>query len=134
MCHSGVLDQKGAAYRNGAEGEEMISLRLAVPAVLVAAAVAGCFTYFVTPPPPPPRVVGADQRLPSTVPDMTGPDAGTPTNIDRRPSSEEQAAAFEQAAQAILKQTPDAQASAGTHEPPITGHIPLPKRRPNPRP
>jgi hypothetical protein len=112
----------------------MISLRLAVPAVLVAAAVAGCFTYFVTPPPPPPRVVGADQRLPSTVPDMTGPDAGTPTNIDRRPSSEEQAAAFEQAAQAILKQAPDAQASAGTHEPPIIGHIPLPKRRPNPRP
>jgi hypothetical protein len=27
----------------------MISLRLAVPAVLVAAAVAGCFTYFAAP-------------------------------------------------------------------------------------
>jgi hypothetical protein len=113
----------------------MISLRLAVPAVLVAAAVAGCFTYFVTQPPPPPRVVEADQRLPPWLPEMIGPDAGTPKNIDRHPSSEEQAAAFPQAAQAILKQAPDAQASAGTaDEPPITGHIPLPKRRPIPRP
>jgi hypothetical protein len=113
----------------------MISLRLAVPAVLFAAAAAGCFTYFVSPPPPPPppRVVEADQRLPPTVPDMTGrPDTGTPTNIGQRPSAEEQAAAFLQAAQAILKQAPDAQASAD--EPPITGHIPLPKKRPIPRP
>jgi hypothetical protein len=71
----------------------MISLRLAVPAVLVEAPVAGCFTYFVTPPPPPPRVVEADQRLPPTVPDMPGPDTETPTNIGQRPSAEEQAAA-----------------------------------------
>src|ERR1700730_1773912 len=98
----------------------MISLRLAVPAVLVAAAVAGCFTYFVTPP------------LPPAVPDIPDPDAGTPTNIGQRPSAEEQAAAFQQAAKAILKQAPNAQASAD--EPPITGHIPLPKRRPIPRP
>ena len=113
----------------------MMSLRLAVPAVLVAAAVAGCFTYFVTPPPHhPPRVVEVDQRLPPTVPDMPAPDTGTPTNIDQRPSAEEQSAAFRQAAEAILKQAPDAQASAGTDEPAITGHIPLPKRRPIPRP
>jgi len=113
----------------------MISLRLAVPAVLVAAAVAGCFTYFVTSPPPPPGVVEADQRLPPTAPDMTGPDTGTPTNIDQRPSAEEQAAAaFQRAAAAILRRAQDAQASAGTDEPPITGHIPLPKRRPTPRP
>jgi hypothetical protein len=111
----------------------MISLRLAVPAVLVAAAVAGCFTYFVTPPPPP-RVVEADQPLPPPVPNMTAPDTGTPTNIDHRPSAEEHAAAFREASEAILKQAPDAQASAGTDEPPITGHIPLPKRRPIPRP
>jgi hypothetical protein len=109
----------------------MISLRFAVPAVLVAAAVAGCFTYFVTPPPPP-RGVEADQQLPPTLPDMAAPDTGTPT-IDHRPSAEEQAA-FQQAAEAVLKQAPDAQASAGTDEPPITGHIPLPKRRPIPRP
>jgi hypothetical protein len=105
----------------------MIGLRLAVPAVLVAAAAAGCFTYFVTPPPP----VEADQRLPPTAPHMTGPDMGTPTNIDQRPSSEERATkAFQRAATAILRRAQYAQAAAGT---PITGHIPLPKRRPIPR-
>ena len=102
----------------------MIRLRLAVPAVLVAAAVAGCFTYFVTRPPP----EEPDQRLPPTAPDMTGPDTGTPTNIDQRQSAEDKAKAFRQAAEAILKQLPNAQASA--NEPPITGHIPLPKSRP----
>ena len=98
----------------------MISLRLAVPAVLVAAALAGCFTYFVT---PPPQV--ADQRLP---PAGKVPAAETDTPIDRHP---EGADAFLQAARAILQQLPNAQASAS--EPPITGHIPLPKRRPIPR-
>jgi hypothetical protein len=107
----------------------MISLRIAVPVVLVAAVVAGCVTYFVTPGPP----VEVDQRLPPTAPDMTGPHTGTPKNIDRHPSAEEQAAAaFERATAAILKRAPYAQASAD--EPPITGHIPLPKRRPPPRP
>jgi hypothetical protein len=96
----------------------MISLRLAVPAVLVAAAVAGCFTYFVTPPPP----VEAE-----------GPGAGTRTNINQRPNAEGQAtaAAFERAAAAILRELPDAQASAGERS--IAGHIPLPKKRPIPR-
>jgi hypothetical protein len=109
----------------------MISLRLAVPAVLVAAAAAGCLTYFVTPPPP----VEADQRLPPTLTDKKGLDTGTRTNIDQRPSAEEQAAAaFHRAATAILRQLPNAQASVGTNERPITGHIPLPKRRPIPRP
>jgi hypothetical protein len=137
---TGWSGQDGAGHARsfryrGAEGEEMISLRLAVPAVLFAAAVAGCFTYFVTPPPPPPRVVDADQRLPPTVPDMPGPDTGTPTNIGQRPSAEEQAAAaFQRAAAAIQRQASEAQASAGIDEPPITGHIPLPKRRPIPRP
>jgi hypothetical protein len=109
----------------------MISLRFAVPAVLIAAAVAAWFTYFVTPPPP----VEADQLLPPTAPDATGLDTGTSTNIGQRPSAEKQAAAaFQQAAAAILKHLPDAQASAGTNEQPITGHIPLPKGRPIPRP
>jgi hypothetical protein len=107
----------------------MISLRIAVPAVLVAAVVAGCVTYFVTPRLP----VEVDQRLPPPAPDMTGPHTGTPKNIDRHPSEEEQAAAaFERATAAILKRAPYAQASAD--ESPITGHIPLPKRRPPPRP
>jgi hypothetical protein len=106
----------------------MIKLRLAIPAVLVAAVLAGCFTYFVTPPPP----VEAAQRLPPTVPDKPIPDTGTLTIVRQRPSAEEQTAAFQQAAKAILKLAPNAQASAD--EPPITGHIPLPKRRPIPRP
>jgi len=100
----------------------MVSLRLALPAVLVAAALAGCFTYFVTPSPP----LETDQRLPPT--------SVIPTSVDRRPSAEEQAAAaFQRSAAAILRRLPDAQAVAGTVELPITGHIPLPKRRPIPR-
>ena len=108
----------------------MISRRFAVLAVLIAAAVAACFTYFVTPPPP----VEPDQQSPPTAPDTAGLGTGTSTNIGQRPSAEEQAAAaFQQAAAAILKRLPDAQASAGTDGPPIAGHIPLPKRRPIPR-
>jgi hypothetical protein len=106
----------------------MISLRLAVPAVLLATAAAGCFTYFVNPPPP----IEVDQRLPPTAPDLTSPQTGTPTNVDQRPSVEEKAAAFQQAAAAILRPLPNALASAD--EPPITERIPLPKKRPIPRP
>ena len=108
----------------------MISLRLAVPGVLFAAAAAGCITYFVT---PPPQEVEADQRLPPTMPEMTSAQTGAPMNIDQRPSAkEEAAAAFQQAAAAILR--PLSNAAAAADEPPITGHIPLPKRRPIPRP
>ncbi len=102
----------------------MITLRLAVPAVLAAAAVAGCFTYFAT---PPPARVEADQRLPPTVPNLRGPDTTASTSIDQRPGAEEKAAAaYREAVEAIL--------SAGADEPPITGPIPLPKRRPITRP
>jgi hypothetical protein len=81
-----------------------------------------------TPPPP----VEAAQRLPPTGPDMTDSGTGTPTSVGQRPSAEEQAAAFQQAAKAMLRLAPNAQASAD--EPPITGYVPLPKRRPIPRP
>ncbi|MDR3489339.1 MAG: hypothetical protein P4M05_31140 [Bradyrhizobium sp.] len=98
----------------------MISLRLAVLAALVAAAFAGCLTYFVTPL----ARVDADQRVLATV----------PTNIEHHSSTEEQtAAAFQRAAETILKRLQDAQASASIDEPPISAHIPLPKRRPIPR-
>ena len=108
----------------------MISLRLALPAVLVAAALAGCFTYFVTASPP----VEIDQRLPPTSPNVSRSDMVTPTGVDRRPSSEEQAAAaFQRSAAAILRRLPAAQADAGNVELPIIGRIPLPKRRPIPR-
>jgi hypothetical protein len=113
------------------EGEEMISFRFAVPAVLVAAAVAGCFTYFVASPSP-----EVDRQLQPVPPDsrnVKGPDTRTQVNIDQHLSPEEQAeAAFKRASKIILRQLPDVQASARTNELPITGHIPLPKRRPTP--
>jgi hypothetical protein len=92
--------------------KEMISWRLIVPAVLVAAAMAGCFTYFVTAPPP----VEAS-------PDIKGPNTRTPTFIDQRSSAEEEA-----------RQAPELQASVGVNEPPTAEHIPVPKKRPLPRP
>ena len=109
----------------------MVTLRFAVPAILAAAAAAGCFTYFVT---PSPARVEADPRLP-TVPNSSGPDTTASTSIDQRPSADEKAAAaFQEAAAAILRQAPNTPASAGADEPPITGPIPLPKRRPITRP
>src|SRR5712672_2814750 len=101
----------------------MTSLRLAVPAVLVAAAVGGCITYFVTPAPPQP--VEADQRLPPTVPNVTGrSDLGISRNT-QRPSTEDHIDAFERAAEAILKRAQNAKASAD--KPLVTGPIPLPR-------
>ena len=110
----------------------MVTLRFAVPAILAAAAAAGCFTYFVT---PPPARVEADQRLPPAVPYSRGPDTTASIRIDQRPSADEKAAAaYQKAAEAILRRAPNARASAGGDEPPITGPIPLPKRRPITRP
>jgi len=97
----------------------MISLRLAVPAVLVAAAVAACFTYFDAPIPQ----IEADNLSPQSRQALV-PDMGTLTKFDQRLSADEDT--YRQAADAIQKQAPDAQASTGL---PITGHIPLPKRR-----
>ena len=109
------------AQKAGAAAEEMI--KFAVPAVLVAAAVAGCITYFVAPAPPGPAE--ADQRSPPTLPSLTDRlDAGISSNVQRS-STENHIVAFERAAEAILK---SAKASAG--EPLITGPIPLPRRRP----
>ena len=111
----------GRLVEIGLKVGEMISLRLAVPGVLVAAAAAACFTYFVTPPPE----VEADQRLP--VADKM-PAVETETQIDPHPEGADN---FLQTARAILQQAPNAQASAD--EPTITGHIPLPRKRPTPR-
>jgi hypothetical protein len=109
----------------------MISWRYVVPAVLAATAVAACLTYFVTPSPP----AEGDQQLPLTSTDMKGPDSASRTNIDQRASAEAEAkATFERAAAAILRRAPDLQASAGASETPTAEHIPLPKRRPLPRP
>ena len=110
----------------------MVALRFAVPAILAAAAAAGCFIYFVT---PPPARVEADQRLPPAVLYSRGPDTTASTRIDQRTRAEEKAAAaYEKAAEAILRRAANARASAGADESPINGPIPLPKRRPITRP
>jgi len=106
----------------------MVALRFAVPAILAAAAAAGCFIYFVT---PPSARVEADQRLPPAVLYSRGPSTTASTGIDQRLSADEKAAAaYQKAAAAILRRAANAQASAGA----ITGPIPLPKRRPITRP
>jgi hypothetical protein len=108
----------------------MIGMRLA-GAVLTAATLAGCFTYLVT---SQPRQIEAEQRSAPVEPVVAGTAAGTPAIIGQHLAAEQQAAAaFEQAAKTILKRLPDAMAYAGADEPQITGHIPLPKRRPIPR-
>jgi hypothetical protein len=107
----------------------MISLRLAVPAVFAAVAVAGCFTYFVTAP----ARIEADQRSPPAASNLVGSDTKASTSTDQPATAKEEAVkAYREAAQAILRRLPNAQASADVL--PITGHIPLPRRRPITRP
>jgi hypothetical protein len=108
----------------------MIRLRFAVLAILAAAAFAGCLTYFVMPL----AQLDTDHRLQASVPTFTARTEPVARDTGRHPAAEEQAAAaFERAAKTILNRLPDALAYAGADEPPITGHIPLPKRRPIPR-
>jgi hypothetical protein len=110
----------------------MISLRLAVPAILAAAAVAGWFTYVVS---PPSAQIEAHQRLSPTALMSRGPDAAASARIDLHPTADEQAAAaYWEAAKAILRRAPYAQASAAAAEPPTARPVPLPKRRPITRP
>jgi hypothetical protein len=106
----------------------MIRWRPVVLAALIAAAFASCLTYFVIP------LVRVELPLPATMPTLTGRIGPISGNIGQHPAAEQEAtAAFERAAETILKRLPDALAYAGADESPITGHIPLPKRRPIPR-
>ena len=105
----------------------MVTLRFAVPAILAAAAVAACFSYLVDPPPR----VETDVRLPPAVLYSIGPHPRAPTGIDQPPNADEQAAAaYQKAAEAILRRAPNTRASAVSDELPMAGRIPLPKRRP----
>jgi hypothetical protein len=108
----------------------MVTLRFAVPAILAAAAAAGCFSYFVATP----ERVEADVRLPPAVLYSTGPNTRASTTDQPLNADERAAAAFQKAAEAILRRAPNARASAGADEPPITEPISLPKRRPITRP
>ena len=116
----------GQKQQSWVEDQEMIPLRLIVPAVLAASAATGCISYFVTPL----AQVETDERLPPTLPNVISPTAGASTSIERTSEEEKAAAAFQQAAEAILRRAPNTRAS---DQPPITGHIPLPRRRPIPR-
>jgi hypothetical protein len=106
----------------------MIGWRFALVVVLAAAALAACITYFTAPFPR----VEADQRLRPISLNLPTPDTEASRIIAQHPIAEEKSvAAFERAAEAILRRAAYAGASVG--ERPIIGRIPLPKRRPIPR-
>lgn len=113
----------------------MISLHLAVPAVLTAAAVAGCITYLI----PeadllPHSMARVEAGPPPARQNLSGPDFTASSSLQKYSSTDERAArAYLEAAQAILRRAPGAQASASNDELPIAGHIPLPRKRPIPR-
>lgn len=106
----------------------MIDLRLAIPAILAAAVVAGCFTYFVA---PPARVEVKPSLRPTMSPLKGSSAADASKGDDHPPSADEKAAvAYRQAAEAILKRAQNGRADAHADLPPITQPIPLPKKRP----
>jgi hypothetical protein len=111
----------------------MVTLRFAVPAILATAAAAGCFSYFVIVSLPARFEADArllDVRLPPAVLSPS-PSARASTQIDEPPNADEQAAAaYQKAAEAILRRAPNTRASAFADERPMTGRIPLPKKRP----
>ena len=112
----------------------MVTLRFAVPAILATAAAAGCFSYFIIVSLPARFEADArllDVRLPPAVLYSLSPSARASTQIDEPPNADELAAeAFQKAAEAILSRAPNTRASAFADERPMTGRIPLPKKRP----
>ena len=110
----------------------MMPLRLIVPAILAAAAAAGCFTYFVTPA----ADVETDRGLPQTVQSLRGraDTAAVPSKtIGQHQSAEEKSAeAYRRAAEAILRRVPNARASVGADEPRIPGRSRCQKRAHSP--
>jgi hypothetical protein len=103
----------------------MSILRLAVPAVVAAATLAGSLAYLVSPPPR----IEAENRSAAPALEITATAADTPVRIAKDRRAED----FLRAAEAILRPLSNAQASVLADELPIIGHIPLPKRRPIPR-
>jgi hypothetical protein len=108
----------------------MIGSHVAIFAVLTAATLAGCITYLVHPP----STQVADDQRPHLGKLTLAPDATALNSADTRSVKEKAAVAYLEAAQAILRRAPTAQASASADELPITGRIPLPRKRPIPRP
>ena len=114
----------------------MVTLRFAVPAILATAAAAGCLSYFVIVSLPARFEADArllDVRSPAAVLHSSSPSARASTQVDQPTNAEElAAAAFQKAAEEILRRAPDTRASAVTGELTMTGRIPLPKKRPTP--
>jgi hypothetical protein len=112
----------------------MINLRLAVLAILAAAAMAAGFTYFVN---PSARVEVQPPLRPTMPPSTARPDAraGASPGVDQHQSKEgKTATAYQQAAEAILRRAENALADVGTDPSHIVGPVPLPRKRPLPRP
>jgi hypothetical protein len=109
----------------------MTGSHLVISAVLTAAALAGSFTYLLR---PPVASVAVDQQPHPGKIAFSRPDTTASKGADRQPVEDEKAAtAYLEAAKAILRRAPTAQASANADEIPITGRIPLPRKRPIPR-
>ena len=109
----------------------MVGSHLIISAVATAAALAGCFAYLLSPPIP---SVAVDQQPHLGRLTIGAPDAMALKGPDWQPVENEKAAtAYLEAAQAILRRTTNSQASASADEIPITGRIPLPRKRPIPR-
>jgi hypothetical protein len=111
----------------------MVTLRFAVPTIIITAGAAVCLSYFVISPLPARYETNArllDVRMPKAVFDPPSAIASEPTETDRPPTEEEVAAAtFQKAAEEILRKAPNTSA-AFTDELPIAGRIPLPRKRP----
>ena len=115
----------------------MISLRLAVPTALALVGLAGCLTYFLIAPAPVSQSAALAAPLVTEARSSTVGQAratGTLTVVDRlRPSNEDIVKAFRQATED--RQPGETQDDAlDTDQPAIAGPVPLPKRRPAPRP
>ena len=110
----------------------MVGSHLIISAVVTAAALAGCFAYLLR---PPITSVAVDQQPHLGEITFSGPDTTASLGADRQLIENDKAAtAYLEAAQAILRRAPTAQASASADEIPIKGRIPLPRKRPIPRP
>jgi hypothetical protein len=109
--------------------KEMVGLRLAISSVLIAAMVAACITYIAIPSPP--ERIEVDRPSKPAAPKVTTrPATGMPIQPQ---TAEDQLAAFQRAADAIMKRSQNANASAG-EKPIIMGPVPLPRKRPVVRP
>src|SRR5262245_41953559 len=106
----------------------MIRWQLALPIVVGAAGLAACITHIAIPTP----LVEARQQMQPREPRTLAREDLVPS-IVQTPNADDGVTAYQRAAEAILKRAQNARASAD--EPPlITGRIPLPRRRPLPRP